>query len=94
MPSKMIRSKLYRLAAERANMPASEVAKAVDAFLEEVKDALRDGKRVELRRFGSFWPSPWRGRVVVPPKQAEGLSVPRSRTVHFYAGEDLRAMRG
>lgn len=91
---KMIRSDLYRLAARQADLPVADVASAVDAFLEVVKEALQRGHRVELRRFGSFWARRWAGRAVRPPGKAKSLKVTGARTVSFRAGEELRAIRG
>jgi integration host factor subunit beta len=92
-PGKVTRDKLFRDIAFGAGMSRRDVAVAVDAFLGAVKVALHEGKRVELRGFGAFWPRTWGGRRVTPPGQSKGIRVPGSRTVHFYPGADLRAMR-
>ena len=57
---------LVRLAAERLGRDGRDeaavaaVAEAVDAFLEEVYEALKRGESVSLRGFGSFYVRPER----------------------------------
>lgn len=93
MPRTVVRDELYKTASQTAGVPLKETRWVVDAFLSAVKDALQRGERVELRRFGSFRPRRWAGREVVPPNKRKGIRVPEGRTVHFKAGEELRAMR-
>jgi DNA-binding protein HU-beta len=51
---------LVRLAAQRVNRDDEAGAEVVDAFLEEIYEALKQGRSVSLRGFGSFFVPPER----------------------------------
>jgi DNA-binding protein HU-beta len=51
---------LVRLVAECTGQVADAIQKAVDAFLDEVYEALKRGQSVSLRNFGSFYVRPER----------------------------------
>lgn len=51
---------LVRLVAERTGQHTDTVAETVDAFLDEVYEALKRGQSVSLRGFGSFYVRPER----------------------------------
>jgi DNA-binding protein HU-beta len=58
------RAELVRLTAQRADLDDQTVGAVVDAFLEEVYEALKRGESVSLRGFGAFYVRPERGRWV------------------------------
>ncbi len=58
MADRVEKPELVRLAAQRLGQDAETVAPVVDAFLEEVYEALKRGQRVSLRDFGSFYVRP------------------------------------
>ena len=64
MADRVEKPELVRLAAQRTGRDAATVAAIVDAFLEEVYEALKRGESVSLRDFGSFYVRPERERWV------------------------------
>jgi integration host factor subunit beta len=53
--------------------------------------ALAQGKRIEIRGFGSFSLNHRRPRQGRNPKTGQLLLVPAKRSPHFKAGKELRA---
>ena len=45
---------LVRAISRRAQLPADQTKPMLEIFLDTIKDALRDKRRVELRGFGAF----------------------------------------
>ena len=60
MPDRVEKAELVRLAAQRVDRDEAAVAAVVDAFLEEICEALRRGHSVSLRGFGAFFVRPER----------------------------------
>jgi DNA-binding protein HU-beta len=58
MADRMEKPELVRLAAKRVSRDDEAVAEVVDAFLEEIYEALQRGHSVSLRGFGSFYVRP------------------------------------
>jgi nucleoid DNA-binding protein len=55
MPDRIERDELVRLAAERTGQDAEIAGKVVDAFLDEVYQAMKRGQNVTLKNFGGFY---------------------------------------
>lgn len=60
MTHRVEQPQLVRLAAQRVHRDDEAVAEVVDAFLEEIHEALKQGHSVPLRGFGSFYVRPER----------------------------------
>jgi DNA-binding protein HU-beta len=60
MTDRVKQSELVRRAAQRVDRDEAAVAAVVDAFLEEIYEALRRGRSVSLRGFGAFYVRPER----------------------------------
>ena len=58
MADRVEKRELVRLVAQRTKQDAGAVAEIVDAFLDEVYEALKRGESVSLRDFGSFYVRP------------------------------------
>jgi DNA-binding protein HU-beta len=58
MADRVEKPELVRLAAKRVSRDDEAVAEVVDAFLEEIYEALQRGHSVSLRGFGSFYVRP------------------------------------
>ena len=58
MTDRVEKPELVRLAAQRVHRDEAAVAEVVDAFLEEIYEALQHGHSVSLRSFGSFYVRP------------------------------------
>jgi integration host factor subunit beta len=89
--STITRSELVeRLAQAFPQLLPRDVELAVKTLLDTMSQALADGKRIELRGFGSFvmhHRPPRQGRN---PKSGEKVMVPEKHVPHFKPGKELR----
>ena len=87
----MTRNELIdRLTALSPQLTSVNVELAVKLVLGAVASALADGRRVEIRGFGSFGLNRRRPRLGRNPKTGELVPVPAKSVPHFKAGRDLR----
>jgi integration host factor subunit beta len=70
--------------------PKKDVRLAVDVIISSIGQALKDGRRVELRGFGVFKDVTILGRVGHNPKDGSILHFPSRRIVRFKVGKNLR----
>ena len=87
----MTRSELVEeLAARFPQLSQRDAEVAVKAVLDALADALHNGRRVEIRGFGSFNVSHRAPRQGRNPRSGESVSVPPKRVPHFKPGKALR----
>ena len=87
----MTKSKLIEILSRKQNhLAAKDVELAVKSILEQMSNALSDGRRIEIRGFGSFclhFRPPRMGRN---PKTGEAVALSGKYVPHFKQGKDLR----
>jgi integration host factor subunit beta len=87
----MTKSELIEtLSRKQSHLPAKDVELAVKSLLEQMSNALADGRRIEIRGFGSFslhFRPPRMGRN---PKTGEAVALSGKHVPHFKPGKDLR----
>ena len=87
----MTKSELIEaLSSKQSHLPAKDVELAVKSLLEQMSNALADGRRIEIRGFGSFslhFRPPRMGRN---PKTGEAVALSGKHVPHFKPGKDLR----
>lgn len=77
---------------EKSGFELKDVRSIVDCFLDEMKDALEEGKSVELRGFGTFEIRERKGRKKARnPKTGETVSVEDHAVVAFRSGKELKS---
>ena len=86
----MTKSELVDQVADRAAMTKHDAAKAVDAVLATVEDALRRGSEVTVAGFGKFHVSNRGARPGVNPRTGERIQIAASRVPRFTAGSGLK----
>ena len=87
----MTRNELIdRLAAQQPQLTAKDFELAVKLVLETVANALAEGRRVEIRGFGSFSLNHRPPRQGRNPKTGQLVPVPAKSVPHFKPGKDLR----
>ncbi|BCO10514.1 MULTISPECIES: HU family DNA-binding protein [Desulfolithobacter] len=67
-----------------------DIARAVDIILEEISQALVDGRRVEIRGFGSFSVRTRKPRTTKNPKTGKMMNIPARKTLHFTMSKSLK----
>ncbi|MBY0346370.1 MAG: integration host factor subunit beta [Neisseriaceae bacterium] len=72
------------------SLTAKEVELAVKSILGSVAMSMSEGKRVEIRGFGSFDLNYRPARVGRNPKTGKRVDVPEKYVPHFKAGKELR----
>ena len=76
--------------AKRANLTQNEAERALDAFLETLGNALRDGEKVQLLGYGTFEVRERAERRGRNPQTQEEMVIPATRVPVFKAGKILR----
>ena len=87
----MTKSDLVKVMAGRNKELSSGDAELVVTFvLKVLGESLADGRRIEIRGFGSFGLNYRPPRTGRNPKTGEKVQVPRKYVPHFKAGKELR----
>ncbi|HEY6585507.1 MAG TPA: HU family DNA-binding protein [Gaiellaceae bacterium] len=77
--------------ASKAGLSTRDAAKAVDAFLDSITEALRGGEEVAFTGFGKFQTQHRAARQGVNPRNpSERVHIPASRVPKFSAGSQLK----
>jgi DNA-binding protein HU-beta len=84
------KSELADQVADRAQLTKAEAARAVDAVLATVEDALRRGSEVTLSGFGRFHVGERSARPGVNPRTGERIQIAATRVPRFTAGTGLK----
>lgn len=87
----MTKSELInRLAERNSHLVAADAELAVKTILDAMTQSLVEGKRIEIRGFGSFSLNFRPPRVGRNPKTGEKVTVAGKYVPHFKAGKELR----
>lgn len=79
----MIKDELVGVVAEKAGLNKVLVKKVVEEFLSALREALREGKRIELRNFGVFLVKRQKGKTGRNPRTGEVVPIPERNRVVF-----------
>ena len=77
--------------ASKSGLARRDAAKAVDAVLDSITDALRSGQDVSFTGFGKFAASERKARTGVNPRTGEKVDIPAARVPRFSAGSQLKS---
>ncbi|KUJ96354.1 MAG: Histone family protein DNA-binding protein [Desulfonauticus sp. 38_4375] len=86
----MNKSDLIQKLAEEKKLSPEEAADIVNIFFNSMKEALKEGNRVEIRGFGSFKIKEYEGYVGRNPKTGEKVEVKPKKLPFFKVGKDLK----
>lgn len=78
------------LAARFKDLSHDDAEAAVRTIFSALANAMIEGKRIEIRGFGSFELRYRCQRTARNPKTGESVTVPERYTPHFRAGKELR----
>ena len=80
----IVKSKLLKqLSKNWPNFLQKDLSKFTDIILNEIKQSLKHGNRVELRGFGIFSTRTQKSRISRNPKTGEKINTPEKKTIHF-----------
>lgn len=69
----------------------AEAERAVAAVVDSIKVGLKKSKVVQLVGFGTFKVTERKARTGVNPKTRQKIKIPKSKTVKFSVGKDLKS---
>lgn len=76
--------------AQKAEITKKDAEKAVNAFVDVVGAALKDGEKVQLVGFGTFETKERPARVARNPRTGEEIKIEASKTASFKVGKALK----
>lgn len=88
----MTKSELIERLAERSDLPKKRAEEAVNCIFDALAESLADGRRIEIRGFGSFSLKQHRAYVGRNPKTGDEVPVARKHSIHFKVGKELREL--
>ena len=80
---------LSQLKKSYPNFLKKDLEKVVSVVLNEIKQALKRGDRVELRGFGIFSTNIQKARISRNPKNGEKVNTPEKKTIHFKMAKEM-----
>ena len=80
---------LKQLSDSYPNFLKKDLEKFLNIILNEIKQALYKGERVELRGFGIWSIHIQKARISRNPKTGEKIETPKKKTIHFKMGKEL-----
>jgi len=87
----MIKSELViKLAEQNLHLYQRDIEQVVNAILDTIGDALAEGRRVELRGFGTFTVKKREARAARNPRTGEAVSVSEKVVPVFRTGKEMR----
>ena len=88
----MTKAELVEKVSGQINLTKKQTEVVVNNVFQSITDSLSDGKKVELRGFGSFRIRERNARVGRNPKSGAQVDVPAKRVPFFKAGKELREL--
>mgnify|MGYP000447867384 CR=1 FL=1 len=86
----MNKSELIKSLADKAQVTQKDAAKALDALVETIQQALASGDKVQIIGFGSFEVRDRKERKVISPATGEEIIVPATKVPAFKPGKSLK----
>lgn len=86
----MNKTELVKALAEKAEITQKDAAKALDAVVESIQEALAKGDKVQIIGFGSFEVRDRKERKVISPATGEEILVPATKVPAFKPGKSLK----
>ena len=86
----IVKSKLLKqISKNYPNFLKKDLEKFTNIILNEIKNTLKRGERVELRGFGIFSTHVQKSRISRNPKTGEKINTPKKKTIHFKMAKEL-----
>ena len=86
----LVKSELLKILNKNyPNFLKKDLEKFVNIILKEIKSALRNGERVELRNFGVFFTNIQKKSIRRNPKTGEKVDVPEKKTINWKMSKEI-----
>ena len=89
---KMTKAELVEKVSGQINLTKKQTEIIVNTVFQSITESLSEGKKVELRGFGSFRIRERNARLGRNPKSGAQVDVPAKRVPFFKAGKELREL--
>lgn len=86
----MLKKDLIDAVSNDLSIQKQDVAVALEIMLDTMAEALSDGRRVELRGFGSFSTRTRKARSTKNPKTGIMMNIPQRKGLHFTMSKSLK----
>lgn len=86
----MLKKELVDQISDDLNIQKQDVAVAVDIILDSMVAAITEGRRVELRGFGSFSTRSRKARQTKNPRTGVIMDIGERKTIHFTMSKSLK----
>ncbi|MBI4483471.1 MAG: integration host factor subunit beta [Acidobacteria bacterium] len=86
----MIKQDIVNRVAEKLNTTKVKAELAVESVFDTLKEAMRQGDRIELRGFGVFIVKPRKSGIGRNPRTGQEVGIPPGRTIRFKPGKEIR----
>ena len=86
----MTKAELVDVMASESGLKKVDAARALEAFMVGITDALKEGKKVTLVGFGSFEAKQRAARMGRNPQTGETVKIPARKVVSFKVGSKLK----
>ncbi|NNE08082.1 MAG: integration host factor subunit beta [Gemmatimonadetes bacterium] len=86
----MTKADLVEQISNNTGLTKKDTAEAVDEFLNAIKFALRDGKHIEIRGFGTFKVKERKARTARNPRTGEPVPLPSRMVPVFKVSKELK----
>ena len=88
----MTKLEVATLLRERTGISQKQAMEAVELFLESIKESLKDGDKVSLVGFGTFYLKTKDARNGRNPRTGEKIQIPAKSVVAFKPGKEFREL--
>jgi len=88
----MKKSELISLVAQKAGLSKKDVSSVIDATIETIEEALKEGKKVSFIGFGSFEVVTRAPRTARVPGTGKEIKIPETKSVKFKVGKKLKEL--
>ena len=86
----MIKQDIVGRVANKMGITKVKAEVAVDSVFSALKEAMKNGERIELRGFGVFVVKPRKSGIGRNPRTGDEVPIPPGKTVRFKPGKEIR----
>ncbi len=84
----MTKSDIVQRLTVQSGLRKKEVLYIIDNFLDRIKECVRNGEKVEIRGFGTFYQNEKKARSVFSPIAGKTIEVPAKVTMSFKSSKN------
>ncbi|MGB9598274.1 MAG: HU family DNA-binding protein [Minisyncoccales bacterium] len=90
MPEKIGKKELIESISQKNELPKAQAGRVLETLVEEIKSALKSGKKVNLMGLGILRVAERKARMGRNPKTGETIQIPAKKAVKFRASKELK----